>query len=120
MGYKKKHKYFSKPLELPEVRIRIASFLSNKDCISCSCVSRAWTMDFIGPIWNTIDFGIDDSFSKIPPEVILKYGHHVHRVFNILKEEHITSLQHPAITSLKRVEFFVTKNQNSLAHFLDV
>ncbi|KAK3833275.1 MAG: hypothetical protein J3R72DRAFT_453428 [Linnemannia gamsii] len=108
------------PLDLPEIRTRIASFLRNKDCISCMCVSKDWLGDFVGPVWNTIDFESDDVFSEISPEAILKYGQHVRSVLNVLKEEHIAALQHPAIASLKRVEFMVTNNKLSLAHFLDI
>ncbi|KAG0375836.1 hypothetical protein BGX24_008595, partial [Mortierella sp. AD032] len=111
------------PLDLPEIRSLIASFLSNKDCISCMCVSKDWLGDFVGPIWSSIDFdteSADGEDFQVPLQLIPKYGPHVRRVLNVSDEVDIAALQHPAITSLKCVEFLATSNKPSLAHFLDL
>ncbi|KAF9128097.1 hypothetical protein BG015_004400 [Linnemannia schmuckeri] len=108
------------PLCLPEIRARIAGFLTKKDCLSCMCVSRKWLMDFAGPIWHTVDFDKDKLFLEIPPEVILKYGHLIRNVVKVFKEDHIMALQNPNIASVKQLQFFVTQNKLSLILFFDL
>ncbi|KAF9128096.1 hypothetical protein BG015_004399 [Linnemannia schmuckeri] len=110
----------SHALDLPEIRVRIASFLSNRDCISCMRVSKTWYKDFAGPVWDTVDFDKNKSFSKIPPKVISKYGHLIRSVLKVVKENDLLVLQYPNITSLRSVEFLAINNKLSLALFYDL
>ncbi|KAG0283090.1 hypothetical protein BGZ96_012540 [Linnemannia gamsii] len=107
-------------LDLPEIRTRIAGFLTIQECLICMRVSRSWLMDFAGQVWSTFDFDEAESFSKIPPDVVSKYGHLIHRVLNVHKEEHIMALQHPNIVSLKAMVFLATHNKLSLILFHDL
>lgn len=77
-------------------------------------------MDFAARVWNTFDFDKVESFSKIPSEVVSKYGHLIHCVLKVSKEEHIMALQHPSIVSLQTIAFFVTHNKLSLMLFHDL
>ncbi|KAK3811481.1 MAG: hypothetical protein JOS17DRAFT_779896 [Linnemannia elongata] len=108
------------PLGLSEIRTRIAGFLSNDDCLSCMRVSRRWLMDFAGPIWHTINFDEDESFAKVPSEVVSKYGHLIRNVVKVAKEEHILSLQNPKIASVQKLQFLATMNKLSLVLFYDL
>ncbi|KAF9538515.1 hypothetical protein EC957_006689 [Mortierella hygrophila] len=108
------------PLGLSEIRTHIAGFLSNNDCLSCMRVSRRWHMDFAVPIWHTVDFDNDESFAKVPPEVVSKYGHLIRNVLKVAKEEHILFLQNPNIASVQQLQFFPTMSKLSLVLFHDL
>ncbi|KAF9322403.1 hypothetical protein BGZ91_004363 [Linnemannia elongata] len=108
------------PLDLSEIRARIAGFLNNKDCLSCMQVSRQWLMDFARPIWRSVDFDKDESFAKVPPEVVSKYGHLIRDVVNLAKEDHITFLQNPDIACVQQLQFFATMSKLSLVLFHDL
>ncbi|KAG0056390.1 hypothetical protein BGZ89_002136 [Linnemannia elongata] len=108
------------PLELSEIRARIAGFLSKKDCLSCMQVSSQWLMDFAGPIWHTLDFDKDESFAKVPPEVVSKYGHLIRNLTKVAKEEHILFLQNPNIACVQQLQFLATMNKLSLVLFHDL
>ncbi|KAF9280335.1 hypothetical protein BGZ88_012253 [Linnemannia elongata] len=108
------------PLELSEIRARIAGFLSKKDCLSCMQVSSQWLMDFAGPIWHTLDFDKDESFAKVPPEVVSKYGHLIRNLTKVAKEEHILFLQNPNIACVQQLHFLATMNKLSLVLFHDL
>ncbi|KAF8933149.1 hypothetical protein BGZ47_011013 [Haplosporangium gracile] len=110
----------SHALDLSEIRIRIASFLNNRDCVSCMRASKDWCKDFAGQVWDTIDFDKIESFSKIPPKVISKYGHLIRNVLKVAKENDLLVLQHSNITSLRNIEFVATNNRLSLSLFCDL
>ncbi|KAF8925944.1 hypothetical protein BGZ47_002964 [Haplosporangium gracile] len=108
------------PLDLPEIRTRIAMFLDITDCISCMQVNKAWHHDFAGSVWHTVDFEDNETFAEIPPTTVTKYGHLIRRAINIVKEDHISALLNPAIKSLLVVKFNITNNPVSRALFFDV
>ncbi|KAG0273085.1 hypothetical protein BGZ95_011115 [Linnemannia exigua] len=108
------------PLDVPEIRINIASFLSRKDCTSCMRVNTAWFKDFARSVWHTIDFDEDDCFTKIPPKTFDKYGNLVREARNVVKEGQITTLRHSAINSLLKLEFNITNDLLARALFFDV
>ncbi|KAF9136433.1 hypothetical protein BGX30_011192 [Mortierella sp. GBA39] len=108
------------PLGLSEIRTRIAGFLSNNDCLSCMRVSRRWHMDFAVPIWHTVDFDNDESFAKVPSEVVSKYGHLIRNVVKVAKEEHILFLQNPNIAFVQQLQFLATMSKLSLVLFHDL
>ncbi|KAG0308896.1 hypothetical protein BGZ97_013224 [Linnemannia gamsii] len=110
----------TRALDMPEIKARIASFLNNKDRISCMLVSRDWCRDFAGAVWHTVIFEKDESFTKIPLVVISKYGHLIHHVLKVAKEQHILALQDSNITSLKSIDFLGSNNKLSLALFSDL
>ncbi|KAG0373855.1 hypothetical protein BGX24_011164 [Mortierella sp. AD032] len=91
------------PLDLPEIRTRIATFLTRKDCISCMCVSQNWFKDFLKPVWHTIDVTKDKMFIGLPSNVLEKYGHSVRRILNVSTWEHALGLQHPKLREVKAI-----------------
>ncbi|KAF9086734.1 hypothetical protein BGX23_008625 [Mortierella sp. AD031] len=98
------------PLELPEIRTRVASFLNRKDCLSCICVSRDWFHDFVKPVWHTVDFAKDTAFVNVTSDVLEKYGHYIRQVLNISTLKHLTALQHPSVDSLQSVDALLNDN----------
>ncbi|KAG0369976.1 hypothetical protein BGX24_002218, partial [Mortierella sp. AD032] len=109
------------PLDVPEIRTNIASFLCRRDCTSCMRVNKAWYKDFACSVWHTIDFDEnDDSFTKITPSTFAKYGHLIREARNVVKEEQIATFRHAAINSLLRLEFNITNNLVARALFFDV
>ncbi|KAG0061310.1 hypothetical protein BGZ89_011576 [Linnemannia elongata] len=91
----------TKALDLPEVRVRVASFLLRKDCLPCMRVSRAWFQDFAPAVWRTLDFANDaTAFAKVTPEVLDKYGGFVSQTLNISTFEHVQALQHVKVNSI--------------------
>ncbi|KAF9128098.1 hypothetical protein BG015_004401 [Linnemannia schmuckeri] len=107
-------------LDLPEIRNRIAGFLSKSDCISCMQVSKDWFKDFAGLVWNLMSCHKDDSFSRIPSAVVFKYGHFIRHIKHLSQGNDIMVLQDANVTKLKCLEFFVTDSRLSMALFLDL
>ncbi|KAG0266154.1 hypothetical protein BG011_003141 [Mortierella polycephala] len=81
------------PLDLSEIRTRISLYLSNTDAISCAQVSKEWSIDFIRPIWHTIDFSVHTSFENLDPVAVAKNGHHIRVVKDLKRQSHIDALQ---------------------------
>jgi hypothetical protein len=116
------------PLDLPEIRTLVASFLDRKDCFSCMRVSQDWFKDFVGPVWYSIDMAKDDKFVTLSPQVLAKYGHCIRQVLNILTFDHVKALTHPKLDSVtsmsvvnhgnpyhRAIEFdFIRRNNASL------
>ncbi|KAF9146269.1 hypothetical protein BGX30_002525 [Mortierella sp. GBA39] len=89
------------PLDLTEIRVRVSSFLSRKDHLSCIRVCRDWFHDFAPLVWHTIDFDKDaTAFAKVTPDVLDKYGGFVSQTLNISALGHIQSLQHVKVNSI--------------------
>ncbi|KAF9099857.1 hypothetical protein BGX29_006908 [Mortierella sp. GBA35] len=63
--------------------------------------SRDWFQDFVKPVWYTIDLSKDKKFAGIDRNVLEKYGHYIRQVLNILTFEHVKTLQHPKLDSIK-------------------
>ncbi|KAG0274530.1 hypothetical protein BGZ96_004292, partial [Linnemannia gamsii] len=91
------------PLDLPEIRALVASFLDHKDCLSCMCVSRDWFKDFVTGVWYSIDLAKDTKFVDLSPQVINKYGHYIRQVSNILTYEDVKALMHPTLDSVTSI-----------------
>ncbi|KAK3833240.1 MAG: hypothetical protein J3R72DRAFT_514983 [Linnemannia gamsii] len=92
-------------LEIPEICDLIASYLSRKDCLECIRVSRDWFQYFVRPIWKTIDFEKDAAaFSKVNSNVLTKYGGFISQAVNISVMDHLQTLQHSKVNSLKLIK----------------
>ncbi|KAF9154790.1 hypothetical protein BG015_011972 [Linnemannia schmuckeri] len=99
------------PLDLPEIRTRIASYLSRKDCISCMCVSRNWLQDFAPPVWHTIDFSKNmTAFAAVAPTALDKYGHLIAEVLNVKTSENLQTLQHSRVDSIRSMNVCIPSN----------
>ncbi|KAF9121419.1 hypothetical protein BGW39_010553 [Mortierella sp. 14UC] len=97
-----------KPLDLPEIRTRIASFLSRKDCVSCMRVSRDWFFDFAPCVWHTIDFGnYSTAFSSLATNVLDKYASFISQTLNITELSHIQALQHYKVDSIQSMKVYL-------------
>ncbi|KAG0282914.1 hypothetical protein BGZ97_008790, partial [Linnemannia gamsii] len=94
------------PLNIPEMRIAVASFLNRRDCVVCMRVSRDWFQDFVGPVWHTIDFAKDKEFVNIPRQVLDKYGRSIRQVLNIQTFQNLKTLQHPKVDSIVSMSVF--------------
>ncbi|KAF9189321.1 hypothetical protein BGZ50_000844 [Haplosporangium sp. Z 11] len=88
-------------LDFSRIRSRIAQYLSFKDCLSCALVCKDWHNDFVAPLWHTLNFETQAAFTQLPPAVIAKHGHLFIQIRNPSTIEHIQSLQHASIRSLK-------------------
>ncbi|KAG0296144.1 hypothetical protein BGZ97_004625 [Linnemannia gamsii] len=89
------------PLDLPEIRTRIARFLNRQDCLNCMRVSQDWFQDFTPALWHTVDFATDTTaFERVTPETLDKYGGFIAQTVNISTTGHLKTLQHSKISSL--------------------
>ncbi|KAF9154793.1 hypothetical protein BG015_011975 [Linnemannia schmuckeri] len=99
------------PLNLSEIRVRVASFLDRKDCLSCMRVSQDWLHDFAPSVWHTIDFyKVNTSFLKISPEVLDKYGRFISKILNLSAIEHFQALQHFKVDSVRSMTILLPNN----------
>ncbi|KAF9127949.1 hypothetical protein BGW39_005460 [Mortierella sp. 14UC] len=93
------------PLDVPEIRALISSFLTRSDCISCMCVSKDWFQDFVRPVWHTIDFAKNtSSFATVHPNTLDMYGGFISRVVNISTTGHLQALQHTHVDRIRVLE----------------
>ncbi|KAG0209314.1 hypothetical protein BGX33_005702 [Mortierella sp. NVP41] len=81
-------------------------------------VTKGWTMDFSGPVCQSIDFD-NELFLKVSSAVVPIYGHLIRCALDV-KKEHMTTLQNPAVTSLRCLQFFILDYTPSLAAFSDL
>ncbi|KAG0274534.1 hypothetical protein BGZ95_009687 [Linnemannia exigua] len=99
------------PLDLTEVRSRIALFLGRSDCLACMRVSRDWFRDFVRPVWHTIDFSKDAlAFSTLSSDTLNKYGGYISDALNITILQNVQALQHAKVDSLKVLQVHLGKN----------
>lgn len=110
----------TRPLDLSEIRTRIALFLSNAERLSCMRVNKAWFKDFAASIWHTIDFDDDQTFPLPAPDTIAKYGHLIRSVNYIAKEEHLLLFQQLAVNLLTEPAFVATNDSRALGLFYDI
>ncbi|KAH7034406.1 hypothetical protein BKA57DRAFT_476087 [Linnemannia elongata] len=93
------------PLDLPEIRTRVATFLKRKDCLSCIRVSRDWFHDFVPSVWHTIDFKTDAAaFTAVTPEVLEKYGGFIAQALDVEGPERLSALQHSRVDSIRTMD----------------
>ncbi|KAF9900751.1 hypothetical protein EC991_006924 [Linnemannia zychae] len=93
------------PLDIPDIRDLIVSYLDRKDCLSCIQVSHDWFLYFAPPIWKTIDFNRDAAaFTNTAPEALVKYGSFISRAINISNMDHLQALQYAKVDSLKLIK----------------
>ncbi|KAF9169246.1 hypothetical protein BGX21_010746 [Mortierella sp. AD011] len=91
------------PLDFPEIRLIVATYLSRSDAIACSIVCKAWSEDFISNVWHSVDFKVHKMFKSLDPKIIAKYGKHIRVVASLDKTSQLTALQDPSICNLKSI-----------------
>ncbi|KAK3833159.1 MAG: hypothetical protein JOS17DRAFT_94169 [Linnemannia elongata] len=93
------------PLDLPEIRARVAYFLNRKDCLSCIRVSRDWFHEFVPSVWHTVDFKKDAvAFTAVTPEILDKYGRFIAQVLYVESFESLSALQHSRVDSIRTMD----------------
>ncbi|KAF9434020.1 hypothetical protein BGZ76_008682 [Entomortierella beljakovae] len=118
-------------IDIPEIRSRLALFVSVKDALSCIQVSKLFYQDFIYSIWHTIDFETQISFTKIDPDIVDKNGHHIRVVKGVRTHEQLLLILRLNINNLSSLHVkteipyriqstlnnILKRNQNSLTEF---
>ncbi|KAF9123323.1 hypothetical protein BGW39_009108 [Mortierella sp. 14UC] len=102
----------TRPLSLPEIRIRIAQFLEIKDCISCMCVSRDWSNDFVWRIWYKVDFSKERHLAALNPNMLYIHGALIKQVSHLSTFEHVRALQHPRVDSIRSLDVHFTDDRH--------
>ncbi|KAG0262966.1 hypothetical protein BGZ95_003913 [Linnemannia exigua] len=92
------------PFQLPELRCRLSRFVTLKDALSCTLVSKAWTYEFISAIWFKVDLNIHPLFTDLPANIIAKHGHHIRIAKNVVSHHQISTFAHPAINKLRHLQ----------------
>ncbi|KAG0272599.1 hypothetical protein BGZ96_005257, partial [Linnemannia gamsii] len=108
------------PLDLPEIRTRIAYFMCNSDRISCMRVNKTWFQDFAGSLWHTVDLYKYKAFSQVPPTTIAKYGRLIRKARGMSEEKHFTAFQHAEVNLLTELHVSFTHSLVGRALFFDV
>ncbi|KAF9134226.1 hypothetical protein BGW39_007697 [Mortierella sp. 14UC] len=91
------------PFVLPELRHPLSRFFTIKDAISCACVSKAWTDDFVSAIWFQIDFSHQPRFATLSPDIVAKHGHHIRIVKNAHTVAQISVLANTSVRQLREL-----------------
>ncbi|KAK3810271.1 MAG: hypothetical protein J3Q66DRAFT_352668, partial [Benniella sp.] len=115
-----------KPLDLPEIREALATFLTSDDLARCVRVSKGWHTLFLPYLWSTID--IRPKCRKRPPslEAMQRYKDHVRHLTYLYQgksPDGYQSLQFPALTTLhmhipyeKNQDIEIVGSHSSLTH----
>ncbi|KAG0201227.1 hypothetical protein BGX28_005905 [Mortierella sp. GBA30] len=91
------------PLNVPEIRSRIARLLSARDAASCAKVSKAWSRDFIPFAWRTVDFEVNTDFETLDAQAIRNYGRHIRSVKNLRTLQQLKTLLQPSVVNLQEL-----------------
>ncbi|KAF9429396.1 hypothetical protein BGZ76_001360 [Entomortierella beljakovae] len=78
--------------EIPEIRNRLSRFVSVNTAISCVQVSKAFSRDFVYPIWHTINFTTTPAFENLAPAVVAKNGRYIRVVEDVKNQTQLTLL----------------------------
>ncbi|KAG0003554.1 hypothetical protein BGZ80_003521 [Entomortierella chlamydospora] len=119
------------PFDYPEIRSRLALFVSLESALSCIRVSKGFSQDFAYPIWHTINFGTQKTLVQKDSTILKKYGHHIRVVKGIETQAHLDLLLDLEVSQLLGLElkttmdpFFqascydlVRQNQTTLTNF---
>ncbi|KAG0000944.1 hypothetical protein BGZ79_005291 [Entomortierella chlamydospora] len=91
------------PLDISEIRLIIATYLSPSDAIACSVVCKDWNEDFISNVWHSVDFKVHGMFKSLDRKIIAKYGKHIRVVASLDQMPELTALQDRSICNLKSI-----------------
>lgn len=80
------------PFDIAEIRSRVAQLVSVKGALSCIRVSKAFSLDFVGTIWHTVDFELHGEFDRLEPVILRKNGHLVRVAKNVKNQDQVDSL----------------------------
>ncbi|KAF9094686.1 hypothetical protein BGX27_001384 [Mortierella sp. AM989] len=94
------------PLDIPEIRRLVATFLSMDDAKHCSLVCKAWCQDFTARIWYSLDSDLYEEFEKLDPSIISKHGGLIRDVDHISRED-FSALRHPSIKNLSKLSILL-------------
>ncbi|KAF9123105.1 hypothetical protein BGW39_009253 [Mortierella sp. 14UC] len=100
--------------------LRLSRFVTNNDALSCSLVSKAWTVDFVSSIWFHIDFDIHPQFADLSPDIIAKHGHHIQVVKNAKAIEQVSALDHFNVNRLKYLQIEATASSMQQEHTYNI
>ncbi|KAF9434016.1 hypothetical protein BGZ76_008678 [Entomortierella beljakovae] len=92
------------PFEIPEIRSRLSRFVSVNTALSCVQVSKAFSKDFIYPIWNTIDFTTKPTFENLAPSVVANNGRYIRVVKGIKNQSQLNLLLRISFNDSKLTE----------------
>ncbi|KAF9392339.1 hypothetical protein BGX21_011052, partial [Mortierella sp. AD011] len=95
--------------DTPELRLRIAQFVTLRDALSCVLVSKDWADSFSFAVWHTIDFDLQGRFILLDDEVISKYGSRIRSVKNIKDNIQVQLINNPAINRLAELTMAIGK-----------
>jgi len=109
-----------KPLELPEILVRISRFVTANDAVVCAQVSKAWSEHFTTAVWHTIDFDVHKNLLKINTAALAKYSPHIRVVKNIKERSHILVLIVSNASKLRRLSVTMSATQEFYANFSDL
>ncbi|KAG0270744.1 hypothetical protein BGZ95_001580 [Linnemannia exigua] len=102
------------PLDLPEIRTYVVSYLtaSKSDLIACLCVSKAWQQTCLPHLWASFDFRrFQDQQLTSRGEGIIRNGHLIRRVglehmqVYSLNGAHLQDYVLPYCHNLQKIEF---------------
>ncbi|KAF9352243.1 hypothetical protein BGX26_009910, partial [Mortierella sp. AD094] len=64
------------PLDFPEIRYQVATYLGTKDLINCACVSKEWNSTFSCLIWSNIIL-TEESLPSLTIALIQAHASHI-------------------------------------------
>ncbi|KAF8925861.1 hypothetical protein BGZ58_000418, partial [Dissophora ornata] len=108
------------PLNLSELRVQIAQYISVNDAIACAQVCRDWADDFTAKVWSNIDFKVHTAFKKLDPQVIRKNGHLIRVINNLEDGGDVDVLQCSTVSNLRTLKLVMLPISRFQAHCCDI
>ncbi|KAF9094684.1 hypothetical protein BGX27_001382 [Mortierella sp. AM989] len=106
------------PIDIPEIRALVATFISRPDAVSCSLVCKAWSQEFIARIWHSVDLYCEEEFEAMDPNVVSKHGHHI-RELNFHSRVENSNLGHSSVQNVSKLLMVLSSQPNVRSWAID-
>ncbi|KAG0086988.1 hypothetical protein BGZ93_004298 [Podila epicladia] len=61
------------PMDMPEILLYVAAYLTQQDLVTCTCVSRQWHQAFTPCLWKKFQIS-DDTLLRLTPDILCKHA----------------------------------------------
>ncbi|KAF9355918.1 hypothetical protein BGX26_005965 [Mortierella sp. AD094] len=110
----------NKVFDTPELRLRIAQFVTLRDALSCVLVCHDWADSFSFTVWHSVDFELQGRFVRLDNEVISRYGSRIRSIKNAKDSDQIQLVNNPTINRLTELTVAIGKTARFQAYCFEI
>ncbi|KAF9201592.1 hypothetical protein BGZ49_008170 [Haplosporangium sp. Z 27] len=109
-----------KVFDTPELRMRIAQFVTLRDALACVTVCKDWADSFNYTVWHTIDFDLQKRFVHLDKDIVSRYGSRIRSIINVEKSTEVQSINNPSINRLSNLKVNVCESVSLQAYCFEI